>query len=811
MMANNLHKYLKNEPDRNDGFKKKRGFKKEEEEDEPIPKVITAAQKEYLRVAANRFGERRARRIAEKTLQIPGNIELVRINFFAVFNLDLQTKFWDRYGLSVLEYTHFNKTVLFEIGEERLFQTFLGHLGMVADSSDGDSYEGRPYNLIALINSFEFITDAERVGIISDKGFLISLVSSAKRVSVTQKDRLRQYLADQVGQVSYQEAYPDIIEVTNLQPSQLSALVKNFDIIRQISSTRPIRIRPGTFGEERRSYGFRVEVADDLPVIGIIDTGVSSIEPLRGVLTTVQYDHTGNGAFWDESGHGTMVAGLVVFGDTFQKEVRDSYIAKARIAVIKPIHNEDDVIDIPRLLNDISDARRSHGIRIFNMSINLNIVKPYNHSFSTFAYELDRLAFKEDILVIMSVGNYPADDLHTLLNGRFHPSHNYPQFFYDLTSTSADHSCWFTNIQEPSESLNNLSIGALAGNLEGNNNQDTTPASEYPAYYTRKYHFDPAQDVNGTPFQRNQKNKHLNKPDMVYEGGDLFSDAAGIEILRSPLTGTNRYYARSCGTSLATPLVTSLAAEILHFYPNLSTQSVKALLINNAFSPAGKKPPAFQGLPIDLYRKLCGFGKPSRNNLVLTNDDTVVWIVEDTVQYDELKVIPIEVPPFVSESGSKLHVSATLCYSFLPVKNNHLNYLPLHISFGFFKDINAATIGGSDATDYRIKSGISWSEDFHGVEKRLFANTQKMDFNIQAKDLKRLENKLSLAIRCTGKAEIPEMNKAYVEGESHKFSVVMSISEIPTGEATGRLYEELNALNEVSNIALLDGEIDIDI
>ena len=97
------------------------------------------------------------------------------------------------------------------------------------------------------------------------------------------------------------------------------------------------------------------------------------------------------------------------------------------------------------------------------MSLTLAIVKKYNSSFCSFAYQLDKLSFEEDILVIMAVGNYPEEDLRTLLVTGHNPSYDYPGFFYDLNSNSADHACWFRNIMEPSESLNNLSVGALAG------------------------------------------------------------------------------------------------------------------------------------------------------------------------------------------------------------------------------------------------------------------------------------------------------------------------------------------------------------
>lgn len=587
--------------------------------------------------------------------------------------------------------------------------------------------------------------------------------------------------------------------------------MNNFDIIRTITSTRAARIRPGIYGSQRRDYGFTVDIPDNLPIVGIIDTGVGSIEPLRAAITNISYDHTGMGQHWDESGHGTLVAGLVILGQEFLKNIKGSYTAKARVATLKVIHHNTDEIDIPRLLHDIRDAKNNYGIRLFNMSLNIPTVKQYNDAFSSFAFELDKLAHELGILLFLSVGNISEERLRELTEQEPHVSHEYPNLFYCLNSNSEIHSCHSTNIQEPAESLCNISVGALAGNLEGTTNHDLTPASEYPAYYTRKFHLDFTQPVNGTELKRNQINKYLNKPDIVFEGGDLFNYDAGIEILRSPLADTEKFFGRSCGTSIATPLVTSMAAELLGTYPDLTVQSVKALLINSSQSSCGPNPPAFQNYGINLLRKLSGFGRPTHDNLIFTDDNTITFIVEDTIKVDEFNTIPIKLPAYISDTDNKLSFTLSLCYSFLPVKDNHLNYLPLHISFGIFKPLQASEMADLNTERYRIKTGITWSDDFFGVENRLFSNTQKLSFNLLAKDVRALGNEVSLAIRCTAKTEIPELHRQDLVGSDHPFSIAITISEIPTNKANNTLFAQMMADNIVENIGESEGEATIEV
>jgi hypothetical protein len=208
-------------------------------------------------------------------------------------------------------------------------------------------------------------------------------------------------------------------------------------------------------------------------------------------------------------------------------------------------------------------------------------------------------------------------------------------------------------------------------------------------------------------------------------------------------------------------------------------------------------------------KKLIGNGRPLKNNLIFTDDNSAVFIIEDYIDFDDVKLIPINLPSYIGSSTNKLRCNTTLTYNFLPVKENHLNYLPIHISFGLFKPVGADVIGTIDAKDYKIKSSISWSEDFFGVENRLFSNAQKMSFNLQPQDVKRLGNSVSLAVRCTGKKEIPEINREYVENTHHPFSIVISITEIPEAKASGNLYSELININAVETIAEAEGGAEI--
>lgn len=520
-MPNNRHVFLINESAVNPKFKRSRNIQPtgDQQEKETLqPKLIRKSQKVKLRMLRDKFNSQQVQRNENRTILFPKVIDLIRISFFCVFNQDLIAKFYSRYGLNVIEFSNFNKTVMFEVNDRVLFRNFQLHINSVIKSPENTPYENQPFNLIALIYQFEFISSQNRMDVAQEGTFLITLISSTNQISTVQKEALFNFFEDQKLTVNFTPFSPDIIEVEKVSKLQTKLIIDNFDIIKAVLSTRVSKIRPGVYGTVRREFGFTVDVPKNLTTVCIIDSGVNRIDPLRDVITEISYNHTSVFEYWDEEGHGTLVSGLVVLGDEFQSEIKTSYTAKAKIAIIKVLHHGDDCINIPQLLTDIRDARRKHGIRLFNMSLVIPPSKKYNEIYSQFAYELDKLAFEEDVLIFISVGNVDADYIQEMIQDENHPDHEYPAFFYKPDTTSVFHRCENTNISVPSESLNNISVGALAGNLEEGDNSDLTPNAIYPAYYTRKFHIDYNLDVITEPLRPRQRNKFLNKPDLVFEG-----------------------------------------------------------------------------------------------------------------------------------------------------------------------------------------------------------------------------------------------------------------------------------------------------
>lgn len=799
----NKHVYLNNRKSSQDGFNRKRNFdnqKQSEDESRPEPKIYAYRINGFRRDYTN-FNHSYKTRNENRTIEFPAYIDLIEIRFFTTFNTDLKNKFFLKYGLLPLYYADFNKTVTLEIVDDSLFQNFKSDLEYIISFDDDLTYSGETYNLIALIYKFQFVD--KRIKTTETSGFIISTIQSNSIETVkVQLERLINFL-DESNIIFNTSDSDDLLFIDEASEDTLDTIERNFDIVKTITSTRTLNVRPGLYGTLHTEYGFGVEIPENLPIVGVIDTGVNSLDPFDGLILEDHINIT-NQTHHDVSGHGTLVAGLAIFGDELPSSIQESYRAKCKVLPIKVLHNGTDGVDFPLLIDAIRSANHHHGVRLFNMSLSF-YHKKYNESFSDFAYELDKLAYELDILIFISVGNFDDNALIDLVTTSYHEDHDYPEFFYRLDGASLVHSCETTNICTPSDSLNNISIGALAGNLSDNDNSDITPSNIYPAYYTRKFNFDYNQKINETDLKRNQKNKYLNKPDFVFDGGDLRNEDSGLEVLAD----VGDFFQRTTGTSLSTPLITSLAAEILTVYPELHIQSVKALLLNSASYFKPEKLPEFKENK-KLLKALVGFGVPKKGNALFSSSNTITMVVEDQIKPKEILTIPIHLPEYLKESGNKLIFNISLSYSFPPDKGNHLNYLPLHISFNLVRNVPISAFDGT-SEEYQIKSSIRWSEDHHGIENRLFSNAQKKEYRLQPKDIQALNGKVAVAIRCLNKTNITESLKDYLENEDHPFSVVIDIKEELKNETNNDLYNEIFAINQLSIIGEASADSDINL
>ena len=555
-------------------------------------------QKDKLFANLNNYHADLRRRHESRTLRIQYHYDYIKIDFLKILDKNFAKEFEKTYGVKVVNYTNFNQTVLFAIVDtDRFKENFEEQINKYyASPNDTVPPECR---VLTTIQEFHYLTSEKIVRgnalrYLNDN-VMLCFIDDTRLLQKTYrdsykaiKDSMKDYFSKK--NIAYNEVTDSLLQIDHIESIDLKELVDNFDVIQRVQSLRTLRIRPNEYGEPEICTGLNIQIKGPVPIVGIIDTGIEAVEPLLSVIEDEGIDIASPEKpqpYHVYSDHGTAIAALASFGWDFYHTNHDVIQADAKVFSIKVLKDDVGVINIYAIKKAIIEAHEKYGIRLFNLSMNVGI-KNYNSDISDYAYVLDELAYRYDILIFISTGNLPQEDIEAMQMEKDETTEdnirdflNYPNHFYNPKKIANSHVCECTNICEPAESMNNITVGALADNLRNEGDlSDLTLESELPAFYSKKYYMDYNRFINNTRFKKTQKNTKLFKPDIVMPGGDLLSDVSKMQVLG--LNGGTVVYKKSSGTSYATPLAVNFAAKILRQYPALNMQSVKALLINSA-------------------------------------------------------------------------------------------------------------------------------------------------------------------------------------------------------------------------------------
>jgi hypothetical protein len=327
------------------------------------------------------------------------------------------------------------------------------------------------------------------------------------------------------------------------------------------------------------------------PKVGVIDTGVAGA---LSAWTQSRYD------FLDEAQcdptHGTMVAGILI---------------GARGANGADVGREADgcdVFDIPLMPHGrfldvygprgfeafleeleaaILELRDAHGVRVFNMS--LNITSPVEQNlYSIYAARLDEIQDRHGVLIVNSAGNLSSSEWRA----------PWPRTPRQVLAALAARTRPDT-IYMPCESVRALAVGAL-------NPPDGTHLVGAPATYTRR---GPGLRVGI-------------KPDLAHYGGTGDANAPNDTALT-----TCTMYGMQCqtrGTSFAAPLVAKTLASLDAITSQrLDVRTLRAFAVHNS-----DMPDALQNRSIkEVARQFVGFGQPIDAASMLETDDHAISLV----------------------------------------------------------------------------------------------------------------------------------------------------------------------------------------
>lgn len=420
---------------------------------------------------------------------------------------------------------------------------------------------------------------------------------------------------------------------------------------------------------------------ENAPGIVVLDSGLASAHPLIrpavGEATTVP-NSLGDAS--DGHGHGTMVAGIALYGNIEECVRSRMFIPQLTLYSARVLNDELEFDNEHLITSQMREALQyfyeNYGCRVFNASLG-DLRLPYlGGKVSPWASILDTLTRELDVVIVVSAGNYDHDP------GNGSPDthiQDYPRYLLENP----------TKIIEPATGAIVLTVGALAHKAVVPNGAAGNSVAFRPV----------ANEDQPSPFTRCGPGLGgAIKPDLCEIGGNYAYDGLLHRVRKVnelSIISMNRDYVRrlfttDIGTSYAAPKVAHTAARLYKDFPNASANLIRALITSSATVPKGSKD-LLQPLGSDTVLRLCGYGRPDLELAQASDEDRVVLYAESTIEHDKFHIYEIPIPNELIDHNGTRRITVTLAYD-PPVRHTRFDYLGVKMSFRLIRGKTANEI-----------------------------------------------------------------------------------------------------------------------
>lgn len=407
---------------------------------------------------------------------------------------------------------------------------------------------------------------------------------------------------------------------------------------------------------------------ENAPGVVVLDSGLTTGHPLLAPAVGDAQSFLPEKDATDENGHGTLVAGLALYGD-IETSLRNGDFAPRLRLFSGRILDERNENDTGFVENQITEAvhyfHREYGCRLFNLSFG-DRNKPYlGKHLKGLSYTLDTLSRELGVLFVVSAGNVPGSQLDGLAWRDCYPEY--------LTEPD-----WA--IVEPAPALNVLTVGSLA-------RYDQT-------FNSQRYAGDPAEIPVARRNQPSPFSRHGHsiggaiKPELVAYGGNWAVNTRGGSNMLVPNSGLGelsfnngfaggRLFSEQSGTSFAAPHVAHLAALLLDEHPEADSNLIRALLVAHAVLPD-----AVSELFRDKHaRKVCGYGRVDDYALFRSREDAVTVVATDRIGDKRHHFYEVPVPEEFMSNGRRLRELAIAMAHTPVVRSTRIAYKATRMDF----------------------------------------------------------------------------------------------------------------------------------
>lgn len=434
----------------------------------------------------------------------------------------------------------------------------------------------------------------------------------------------------------------------------LKDIVFNYPYLFEVNEYDPYSIELGSAEGDNVGELEFIEPDETSPTICVIDSGIQENHKFleKAIqkhlsksflpLDPLTFDGVKNG------GHGTRVAGCVLFGNHIPKIGKHQYIAKlANARVLDQTNSMPRELYPPALMKAVQ-SHYEKDCKVFQLSINSRKSLRRVHM-SDWASTIDQLNFETDSLFVISTGNinretnfsdtnYPSVKQH-LIQGR-----QYPKYYQEQSA----------KIANPAQSAFSLTVGSICLNDFDDPDWKSFGKLNEPSAFTRS-----GPGIWG-----------MVKPDVVEYGGDFVheknlspnittSELTNPETVRSTAGAMSAIGRDKEGTSFSAPKVTHTIAHILNQWPNANSLFIRSLVAQSARWPE---------VSLDLSQtqklELFGYGLPSLERALDNTSSRITFYREGNISPKKAEVYNIAIPEELRGPGDSYNylIEVSLSY-----------------------------------------------------------------------------------------------------------------------------------------------------
>lgn len=451
--------------------------------------------------------------------------------------------------------------------------------------------------------------------------------------------------------VGYDDSFSCRVSISGMA---LKDLVLNYQYLFDVSEFDELTYINYESGEEIDFEAEFTQPDDNAPKICIIDSGLQENHRLlRDAIDNINSKSylPANNSVADEvpgGGHGTKVAGNILFGSSIPKTgnvKHQVWIQNAR--VLNERRELPSELFPPALMKRIVDDYEP--TRVFNLSV--NSLRPCKKvHMSEWGASIDYLSHEKKCLFIVSTGNIKSSNVvisNPGISEHLGSGRNYPSYLLSDAS----------RIANPAQSCFALTVGSVGHIKFQTQDKESFCGKDEPSSFTRC----------GPGIWK------MIKPDVVEYGGDFAKEKVAnplitteplcaSEVVKTTGAGSNAI-GYDIGTSFAAGKVSHIVSAILKEIPNASPNLIRTLIAQSARLPET----IFREPTLDNIR-MYGYGIANKVRATQNSARRITLTAESEIAAKQAEIYTLKIPDEIRRAGNDFDIliEVSVAYTAIP-------------------------------------------------------------------------------------------------------------------------------------------------